>query len=364
MKPTSRLHHKASGDDRTARQYLLDRINASWTTQAIATSVELRIPDLLAAGPRDVEALARASSCHAPSLQRLISALASLDLVEQRNDGMVALTPTGALLRTDTDDSLAWWSLLWGRSSWVSWASLADSVRTGQSARRRSGGTDDFAAFGCDRTAADAFARAMTNLTGAVADAIVEAIDFGGIDRIVDVGGSHGRLLGTILAAYSGLRGTLFDLEHAISRACDELKRMGVAERCELVSGSFFDAVPPGADVYLLKSILHDWDDEHCAAILQQCVRAMSSEPEQRARLLVIERIRPERFAATARDQAIARSDLNMLVSLGGRERTEREYRALLDAAGLRLVRITDLPGEFNVIEARMASNAAELKAT
>ena len=113
-----------------------------------------------------------------------------------------------------------------------------------------------------------------------------------------------------------------------------------------------------------MKSILHDWDDEHCAAILQQCVRAMSSEPEQRARLLVIERIRPERFAATARDQAIARSDLNMLVSLGGRERTEREYRALLDAAGLRLVRITDLPGEFNVIEARMASNAAELKAT
>src|SRR5215475_4657918 len=225
MKPTPRLHHKApGGDDRTARQYLLDRINASWTTQAIATSVELRIPDLLAAGPRDIETLARASSCHAPSLQRFIAALASLDLVEQLSDGMVALTPTGALLRTDADDSLAWWSLLCGRSSWSSWASLADSVRTGQSARRRSGGSDDFACYERDRAAGDAFNRAMSNLTRSIADAIVEAIDFGGIDRVVDVGGSHGRLVGTILAAYPEMRGTLFDLEHAISAAGEELE--------------------------------------------------------------------------------------------------------------------------------------------
>jgi hypothetical protein len=357
MKSDPSLDHEASSrDERTARKYLLDCINASWTTQAIATSVELRIPDLLAAGPRDIEALARASSCHTPSLQRLINALASLDLVVQLSDGMVALTRTGALLRTDMDDSLAWWALLCGGSSWASWTSLAESVRTGQSARRRSGGTDDFAAFARNRAAGDAFNRAMSNLTRPIADAIVAAIDFRGIERVADVGGSHGRLVGTILAAYPGLRGILFDLEHAISRAGEELERMGVAGRCELVSGSFFDAIPPGADVYLLKSILHDWDDEHCAVILQQCMRAMTAEPERRARLLVIERIRPERFATTARDQAIARSDLNMLVSLGGRERTEAEYRALLDAAGLRLARITALPSEFSVIEATVAS--------
>jgi orsellinic acid C2-O-methyltransferase len=347
----------APPDDGAARKYLLELINASWTTQVIASSVALGIVDVLAEKAQDIEGLARASSCHAPSLQRLISALASLDLVEQRSDGRVELTRTGALLRTDAGDSLAWWSLLCGGPSWVKWASLADSVRTGLSARRRSGSADDFALYNRDRAGAEVFNRAMSNLTKPVAEAIVEAIDFRGIDRIVDVGGSHGCLIGTILATYPGLRGTLFDLEHAISRAGVELARMGVAERCELVSGNFFDAIPGGADVYLLKSVLHDWDDQHCSAILQQCERAMTGGAEHAARLLVIERIRPEHFGGTSCDQAIARSDLNMLVSLGGRERTEREYRALLNAAGLRLERITELPSEFSVMEARMATS-------
>jgi hypothetical protein len=349
------LLEAGSGRDSSARKRLLDLINASWTTQAIATSVELRIADLLAAGPRDVDDLARASSCHAPSLRRLIGALASLDLVEQRSDGQAALTRTGALLRTEALDSLAWWSLFCGRSSWDSWASLADSVRTGQSARRRAGGADDFAVYEADGAAADAFNRAMSNLTQPIADMVVEAIDFRGVHRIADIGGGHGLLVGTILAAYPNLRGMVFDLEHAVARAGDALAQMGVAERCELVGGNFFDGVPSGADVYLLKSVLHDWDDEHCGVILRQCARAMSAESKRGARLLVIERIRPERFSPTARDQAIARSDLNMLVSLGGRERTAQEYGALLSAAGLRSVRVVELVNAFSLIEAKVA---------
>jgi hypothetical protein len=354
---TARAHdaREQARNERAAREYLLDLINASWTTQAIAAAVELRIAELLAACPLDIEALARLAGCHAPSLRRFLHALASLGIVEQGSDGRVALTRTGALLRTEAEDSLASWSLHCGRSSWSNWAGLADSVRTGECARRRAGGTDDFAVYDRDRAAADVFNRAMSNLTKPIADAIVEAIDFNAIDRIVDVGGSHGRLLGTILAAHPGLRGVLFDLGHAISRAGEELVRMGVAERCELVSGSFFESIPAGADLYLLKSVLHDWDDGHCSIILKQCACAMAAEPECAARLLVIERVRPELFAATPRDQAIARSDLNMLVSLGGRERTEREYRALLDAAGLRLVRLIELPAEFSVMDVELA---------
>lgn len=348
---TGSAHLETEGD-RALRQYLLDLINASWTTQAIATAVELRIPDLLAARPRDIEDLARASSCHTRSLARLTSALASLHLVEQCGDGTIALTAAGALLRTDSDDSLAWWSLLSGRSLWTSWASLADSIRTGQSARRRAGGTDDFAAYVRDRAASEAFNRAMSNLTRPIAESIVEAFDFAGVDRLVDVGGGHGRLVGTILNAYPESRGIVFDLEHAISGAADELTRMGVTERCELVAGSFFDEIPAGSDVYLLKSVLHDWDDEHCAVILRQCARAMRSKSDKTARLLVIERIRPDRFAPTSRDRSIARSDLNMLVCLGGRERTKGEYRSLFEAAGLRLVRVVDLPNEFSLLEA------------
>jgi hypothetical protein len=344
---------------RTDRDRLLELINASWTTQAIAAAVELRIPDLLAEGPRDVGALARAACCHAPSLERLLHALASLDLVEGSEAGTYALTRAGALLRTDAGDSLAWWARLCGSRSWAAWAGLAESVRTGQSRRARAGRSDDFSDLEDDRAAAAVFHRAMCDLTKPIAEAVAATIDFTGTDKIVDVGGGYGRLLSTILARHRSLRGILFDLEHAMASAGPELAREGVADRVKLVSGSFFESIPEGADAYLLKSVLHDWNDEHCMSILRACARAMTAGRSRAPRLLVIERLRPERFAPTRRDQAIARSDLNMLVSLGGRERTEREYRALLSAAGFRVMRITELPGEFSVVEARPVVQAA-----
>jgi hypothetical protein len=348
----------ATRTPRAARRRLLEWINASWTTQAVAAGVELGIPDLLAEGPRDVASLARECSCDPTSLGRLLGALATLDVVEQRDAGTFELAPTGALLRTDTSDSLAWWSQLCGSRSWAAWAGLTDSVRTGQSQRTRTGGRDDFSGFDSDRAAADAFNRAMCNLTAPIAEAVVASIDFADVNRIVDVGGGYGQLLATILAAHPGMRGVLFDLEHAIASAGPELARAGVAERCELVCGSFFESIPGGADAYLLKSVLHDWNDERCSSILRLCERAMTAGAPRTPRLFVIERLRPERFASTPRHRAIARSDLNMLVSLGGRERTEREYRALLGAVGLRVTRITALPSEFSVVEARAATPA------
>jgi len=344
---------------RAACRRLLELINASWTTRAIAAAVELRIPDLLAEGLRDTASLARASSCDPSSLARLLNALVSLDLIEQRRAGTFALTRMGALLRTEAADSLAWWSQICGGRSWAAWTGLADSVRTGQSQRARAGGCDDFSGFESDRAGADAFNRAMVNLTAPIAAAVVARVDFAGANTIVDVGGGYGQLLAAILAGNPEVRGVLFDLEHAIASARPELARRGVEERCELVCGSFFESIPGGADAYLLKSVLHDWNDERCASILRQCARAMTAGHAPGARLLVIERLRPERFAATPRDRAIARSDLNMLVSLGGRERTLREYRALIGAADLRVTRVIALPNEFSVVEARAATPAS-----
>jgi len=334
------------------RAVLLEAINASWTTQAIATAVELRIPDLLADARLDGEALAQATGCHAPSLERLLAALASLALVVRDDSGRFGLSPGGELLRSDVPESLAAWALLCGRRLWHNWARLAESVRSGCSAPRSRGGNDDFAHLDADPPAADLFHRAMTNLTQPVAAAFAASIDLGGALRVVDVGGGYGQLITTLLPAPPCLNGVLFDLRHAIEPATARLAQLALSSRCELVSGSFFDPLPAGADVYLLKSVLHDWDDGHCLRILRRCHEAMAARPG--ARLFVIERLAPESFAATPRDRAIARSDLNMLVSLGGRERCEREYCALLLDAALRATRTHALTGEFSAVEAAL----------
>jgi hypothetical protein len=348
----------ASEDDEGRRSRLLEAINASWTTQAIAAAVELRIPELLAAAPLASEALAQAAGCDPASLQRLLVALASLDLIASDECGRFALTRSGALLRGDADDSLAAWALFNGRHALPAWSRLAECVRSGRSARANSGGSDDFNHLDADPEAADLFHRAMTDLTQSIATAFVAAVDLGQERCVVDVGGGYGRLIATVLAAYPDMHGVLFDLPHAIAAAAPQLERAGVVGRCELVCGSFFEALPPSADAYLLKSVLHDWDDERCATILGACGRAMALSAD--ARLFVIERLAPERFGRTARDRAIARSDLNMLVSLGGRERTEAQYRAMLSSAGLEPTRIHELAGEFSAIEATVADREEE----
>ena len=171
-------------------------------------------------------------------------------------------------------------------------------------------------------------------------------------ERIVDVGGGFGELLAAILRANPDTRGVLFDRPHALEGARALMEAARVADRCECVPGDFFEAIPGGADVYLLKSVIHDWNDERGGAILRNCRRAM----EGRARLLLVERIVPQQLGASAAHRSIARGDLNMLVGLGGRERTEDEYRVLLDAAGLQVKTVVSAGRTFGVIEAMRAS--------
>lgn len=343
-------HESSSGSamhDVDGRARLLSLINANWTTQAVSVATQLRLPELLCDGPRTADALAQTTRCHEPSLTRLLRALTSIDVLKEAADGRFELTPVGALLRSDVPGSLAAWAEFCGTRSWATWGRLAQSVRTGDSIRKLTSGADGFAHLQDDAPGALLFNRAMVDLTQPVAHAVARNVDFTGMRLVVDVGGGYGELIASILSAHPSMRGILFDLAHATAAASSRLAAAGVEDRCTLVTGSFFDAVPDQADAYLLKSVLHDWDDDQAVRILRNCRHVMKPN----AKLLVIERIAPQHFHDSPQDQSIARSDLNMLVGTGGRERTETQYRELHDAAKLRMTQLLALGGSYCVIE-------------
>jgi orsellinic acid C2-O-methyltransferase len=326
---------------------LIRLINNGSMSQAACVAAELGIADLLVEGPKRADELARATGSHAPSLRRLLRALTSLELCVERDDGAFALTPIGSLLRTDAPNSLRFWTILCGKYLWPLAGDLLHSVKTGETAQRCAGGTDRFGHLETDKEAAAVFNSAMAELSRLVANEVLHAYRFGGMRRIVDVGGGYGALLAALLQAHRHLRGVLLDLPHAIDGARAQLTHAGLADRCELVAGSFFDSVPGGADAYLLKAVLHDWDNDKSMAILRNCRRAIPPE----GKLIVIERIMPERFDACPLHHAIARVDLTMLVEFGGRERTEAEFRALLESAGFALAKVTATSLEYSILE-------------
>lgn len=333
------------------REQLLSMINGAWTCQAIAVACELDIPDRLSGSPRDAASLAGDTGMHAPSMQRFLRALCSIEVCEEREDGRFALGPAGEWLRRERPGSLHGWAVLSRRRLWGLWTDLHEGLKTGQSVRRRRRGFDDFGELDADPAMAAAFNRAMIDITDPVARALARTASFDGVRRAVDVGGGPGHLLATILAANPVLHGVVYDLAHARPIAEETLRIRGVADRAVFVEGSFFDAVPEGAGAYLLKSVLHNWDDERAARILERCAAAMPRD----SRLLVIERLLPPHISTSARDRDAARSDLQMLLGCDGRERTVAEFDALLQAAGLGRRGVTALTDDFSVIEAAIA---------
>ena len=340
-----------NSDDTQRASHLLRLVNGSWVAQACYVMTRLRIPDLLAPGPRSAENLAAATGAHAPSLRRLLNALSSVDLCTQRDDDTFELTELGALLRSDHPSSISAWVLHWGGNSWLAWANLLHCVRTGHSARELILGTPGFTHLDHDPEAAAIFNQAMLQLTRLAALEVVQAYDFAG-KKVMDVGGGYGELLAQVLIAYPTANGVLFDMAHAIPKAKDAFAERGLAARCEFVAGDFFASIPSGADVYLLKSVIHDWPDERAIAILRTAQRAMHAD----AKLLLVERMMPARLPASAQSESLARSDLHMLVALGAQERTPAEFEALLRAAGLKAIRLIETGGEHQIIEAGRAS--------
>jgi orsellinic acid C2-O-methyltransferase len=326
---------------------LVGIVSASWMSQAACVAAELRIADLLAGGPKRVDELAKAAGCHAPSLARFMRALTSFEICVERNDGSFELTPMGSLLRADAPNSLRSWTIMWGKHQWPVWGNLLFSVRTGESARKLVRGTEGFEHLARNPETAAVFNEAMVEITRFAVSEVVRAYDFTGSRRIVDVGGGYGDLLAAILKAFPQTRGAVFDMPHALDGARQRAEKAGVADRCEFVAGDFFESVPRGSDVYVLKNIIHDWNDERSAVVLRNCRKAMSQD----AKLLLVERIFPARVEASEAHQDFARADLNMLLGPGGHERTETEFRNLLGAAGFGAIRIIPTATDFSIIE-------------
>jgi hypothetical protein len=326
---------------------LVELIHFGSLSQAVYVAAELGIADHLADGPKDVTALALTTGTHLPSLQRLLRVIASLDICVERDDSSFALGSAGAFLRGDTLDSLRFRFLYWGRYQWPVWGNLLYSVKTGKSARNHATGTDGFNHLEHDAEAAEVFNRSRVEHTRRVAAEVLRVYSFTSTRRVVDVGGGHGALLSAVLEAYPGMKGVLFDMQHAMDGARAHLENAGLAQRCECVSGSFFDAIPGGADTYMLKSIIHDWNDERSTTILRNCRRAIPQD----GKLLLVERIMPARLDSSPLHHAIAQADLTMLLGAGGQERSEAEFHILLKSTGFRLTKLITTALEFSIIE-------------
>lgn len=318
--------------------------SAAWVAQAIAVAAKLRLADQLKDGPKSVDELAAATATHPPSLSRLLRALAGVGIFAGTDDGRFELTPLATPLQSDVPGSVRAMCAMRGEPwFWGAWGDLLHSVTTGESAFEHRHGKDLFAYLSGEPAAMSLFADAMTSLSETESAAVLAAHDFSSAKTVVDVGGGQGFLLAAILRANPGVRGVLFDLPDTVTRAHPVLETAGATDRCEVIGGSFFEAVPEGGDVYVLKSVIHDWDDDRAVAILANCRRAMTSS----GTLLLIERVIP-----SGNEPSVAKwMDVNMLVATGGRERTEAEYRSLYASAGFELTRITATGAYVSLIE-------------
>jgi ubiquinone/menaquinone biosynthesis C-methylase UbiE len=337
-------HNALSNPDVPPSVGMLQMISGFWISRAIYVAAKLGIADQLRDGPKTVDELAAATATHAPSLYRVLRALASVGVFTEVKKRGFALTPLADTLRTDAPGSLrAFATVELGEEHYPAWGELLHSVRTGEIAFDRAFGMPVWKFFEQNPGNAKTFNDAMTGFTLAVNDAVLSSYDFSSISKIVDVGGGHGSLIASILKANPKMRGVLFDAPPVIEGARHRLKDEGLAERCEATAGDFFDSVPSGGDAYIVKWIIHDWDDEQSVSILKNCHRAMA----ENGRLLLVEAVVPD----GSEPHFSKYMDLNMLIMTGGRERTEDEYRTLLEASGFKLTRIVPTKSPMSIIE-------------
>ena len=340
----------AHGTPDSPATLLLDLIASHRITAVIYVAARLGIADLLAERPRTTEELAQSSGADERSLHRLLRALTALGICQQLDESRFGLTALGANLAGDAKHSVKVWALFEGELLAGTWRGLLDSIRTGKTGAELAGSDDSFELMARNPAHVQVFNEAMLAFTRLIVADVLAAYDFSGITRLMDVGGGYGQLLCAILHAYPDLRGVVFDLPRCAAGATRHLDEAGLSDRAEFTPGSFFASVPAGADAIIMKSIIHDWNDERSIAILTNCRRALPTG----GRLLLVERLMPERPEVTAHDRLVTLSALNMLRGPGGCERTEREYRELLRAGGFAMTRA--LPaGRFAVVEANVA---------
>jgi hypothetical protein len=324
---------------------LSQMISGYWVSQAIYTAAKLGIADLLKPGSQSCQQLAENTDSNPGSLYRMMRALASIGIFQETEPEQFILTPLAEYLCSDHPQSLQATAVMLGDAPhYQAWGNFLYSVKTGKPAFDHSFGMGVFDYFKSHPQDAEIFEQCMNSFSFVEEKAILDVYDFSQFKTLVDIGGGYGEMLGTFLQKYPHLQGILFDEEYVISHAEPTLAKHGVVERCQMVSGDFFTSVPPGGDAYLLKHILHDWDDERALTILKNCRDAM----DEHSKILVLEMIvQPGNIPGAAK-----MLDLNMLVMCpGGKERTESEFHQLFAQAGLKLTEIIRTAEDICVIE-------------
>jgi hypothetical protein len=330
----------------SAQQHVSQLIGAFWAAQVAAAAAALSLPDRLAAGAMTAEDLARAADAHAPSVRRLLRAMVSLGLCMQDVDGRFSLTDAGQYLRADAPGSVRGRALFTGDMLWKQFGDLTHQVTTGGRTQAVVSGAEGFEALKNDPPRLHAFQQAMAESSQLAARDAMKAYDFGRFSKVLDLGGGYGGVLAELLKAHPGQSGAVFDLPFLQGGAEAYLAQAGVAGRGRFMGGSFFETVPEGFDLILMKFIVHDWGDAEALAILKKA-RAAGAQT-----LVLIEQVVPDLI--TTEHQAVIRADLTMM-GMGGMERTAEEYRALLAEAGWTLKAITPSGAAFSVIEAEPA---------
>ncbi len=313
-------------------------------TQCLGVAAELRLFDRLDLEPKTADELAHECGVDSRALRRLVRAMVAMDLLVEDEGGRLRATPIGTYFASDQLAPLA--RYLTAPPAWRAWSRLGDSIRTGERGFDLEFGMRDWDFYAAHPDQGAIFDGAMRALTSPVAASIMAAHDFSRYKRVADIGGGDGSLLIAILSAHPGIEGILFDREGVLERAAPRLRELGLGDRCQVVAGSFFEEVPGGADAYLLKWILHDWEDRDARRMLAACRRAMATGTD----LIVVERVAPDRIRPG--DLELVLADLHMMVMNGGLERTESEFRELLAGCGFRLAAITDTGTPVSVLRA------------
>ncbi|HEX8142868.1 MAG TPA: methyltransferase [Pyrinomonadaceae bacterium] len=322
---------------------MLQMMSGYWVSQSLYVAARLGLADLLKDGPRTSEELARATGTHAPTLYRLLRALAGLGLFLEDEQGRFTLTPLSNTLQTGPGSVRAMILHLGEQPSWLAWGDLLRSVQTGETAFPRVNGMEVFPFYAAHPESQEPFNHAMTEASEVMSAAVTQAYDFSQFGKVVDVGAGHAGLITAILKSSPKVKGIAYDLPAVVEGAGERIEAEGLAGRCEAVGGDFFHSVPAGGDAYTLKMIIHDWDEARALSILRNIHGAMKDD----GKLLIVETVIPE-----GNEPSFSKlGDLHMLVMTGGQERTAAQYQKLLDAAGFSLTRIIPTQSIVSIVE-------------
>ena len=331
-----------------AAAQLLQMIRGYWVSQIVGTLAQLEIADQLAQGPLDCDVLANGIGCEPKATYRLLRASANVGLVSALPDGRFGLTPLGELLRSNVPGSMRDSAIAFtAPGHWLPWGRLAEAVRHGERQTVAALGQELFDYYATNPCEGSAFTGTMANHSDPIAEELGQTLDTSAVTHVVDIGGASGTIIGALLEANAALLGTILERADVVPRAEAALAERGLSSRCRVIEGDFFKNVPE-ADLFILKYIVHDWDDQQSVKLLSNCARALRPN----GHVILIEWVMPEH----GKPSAAALSDLNMLVLLPGRERTASEFAELFRASGLQLDRISGIASSMHMIEASPAA--------